>query len=189
MEKQWHITIEEKLAIDMQDSLGYKFDSNFEVKMAVTLNFLNIPFSFKATKFYFVAGEKAIAFTPDFVLDMYYEDKRVIIDTHGSQFTKQRPISKMHNFMQSDYSNNYYFILVTDRIPGKPSRFKRKLKELGYKQEEVCDKVWYIPYNHLLREELSIKNQEGSLYAMLRRLSENARTDYNTKNEKSHNKS
>ncbi len=134
MEKQWHITIEEKLAIDMQDSLGYKFDSNFEVKMAVTLNFLNIPFSFKATKFYFVAGEKAIAFTPDFVLDMYYEDKRVIIDTHGSQFTKQRPISKMHNFMQSDYSNNYYFILVTDRIPGKPSRFKRKLKELGYRQ-------------------------------------------------------
>jgi hypothetical protein len=160
----------EEIAVMLMDKNKFTFSSRFEASMAAALDIMGIKFSYKNLQFYINSADEAITYTPDFTLEVTRDSKPVIIETHGKRYLDKRFIGKMHSFMESSASKEYYTIIIMDKKPKKPDKLKIELKKYGYEAEDICNEVWRIPYNAELGIQLSIKNDEGSLYTKLNSL-------------------
>lgn len=158
------------MAVNIMEKNNFKFSSNFEANVASALDLMGIGFSCKNLEFGISVDNEKITYTPDFVLREKYNDKITLIEPHGKKYIDKRFIEKMNAFKQSPQSSDYYLIIITDKIPKKPNKLKIELKKYGYKEKDICDDVWYIPYNPVLRLQLQLKNGEGSIYGLLNKL-------------------
>lgn len=163
---------EQILRRTIEEEYGYRFKSNFEASMGIALYTLNVPYTYEETKFYLTLGNKAITYTPDFVLGLQHENSQILIETHGSAFIDEKFLKKMEAFMSSSKSDSYYTILVTDKRPKKPDKLKIELSRYGYTYNDVCNDVWRIPYAIELQVPISTRTGKGSIFSMLRDLKE-----------------
>ena len=158
------------MAVNIMEKNNFKFSSNFEANVASALDLMGIGFSYKNLQFYLRNKEQVITYTPDFVLTDKYKDKAVLIETHGKRYIDKRFIEKMNSFKHNPVSSQYHLILITDKMPKKPDKLKIELKKYKYEAKDICDEVWYIPYNAVLGLQLGLKNEEGSIYGLLNKL-------------------
>ncbi len=157
----------EQMAVNIMEKNKFKFSSQFEANVAAALDLMGIGFSYKNLQFYISSKDEVITYTPDFVLTDSYNDKTVLIETHGKRYIDKRFIEKMNSFKHNPASSPYHLILITDKRPKKPNKLKIELKKYGYDVKDVCDEVWYIPYNVVLGLQLQFKNEESSIYGLL----------------------
>lgn len=160
----------EQMAVNIMEKNKFKFSSTFEANVAAALDLMGIGFSYKSLQFYLNSNEEVITYTPDFVLTDAYNDKTVLIETHGKRYIDKRFIEKMNSFKHNPVSAQYHLILITDKMPKKPDKLKIELKKYGYGTKDICDEVWYIPYNVVLGMQLQLKNEQGSIYGLLNKL-------------------
>jgi hypothetical protein len=158
------------MAVNIMEKNNFKFSSTFEANVAAALDLMGIGFSCKNLQFEITSNGKAITYTPDFVLTDTYNDKTVLIEPHGKKYINKRFIEKMSSFKRDPISSDYHLILITDKVPKKPNKLKIELKKYGYEAKDICDDVWYIPYNVVLGLQLQLKNEDGSIYALLNSL-------------------
>ena len=158
------------MAVNIMEKNKFKFSSTFEANVAAALDLMGIGFAYKGLQFYISSNEEVITYTPDFVLADTYNDKTVLIETHGKKYIDKRFIEKMNSFRHNPVSSPYYLILITDKMPKKPDKLKIELKKYGHSTKDICDEVWYIPYNVVLGLQLQLKNEHGSIYGLLDKL-------------------
>ena len=154
----------EEIAVKLMEKKKITFSSKFEANIAATMGVLGIDFHYKGLQFYMEYGDTILTYTPDFVLDERVNGKQVLIEPHGKKYIDKRFIEKMHAFEKSSAGRDYYNIIITDKMPKKPDKFKIELRKYGYKPEDICKEVWSVPYNPVLDVQLNIKNESGSLY-------------------------
>lgn len=164
------LEIWESIAIDIMEKNNFSFSSRFEASIAATLDIMGIGFSFKNTQFAINYRDTPLTYTPDFIIDLTVNEKRVLLEPHGKRYIDGKFIEKMHAFMSSTASSDYYIVLITDKMPKKPDKLKIELKNHKYKKEDICDEVWYIPYNPVTGSQLNLKNESGSIYGLLNKL-------------------
>lgn len=160
----------ESIASEMMETKNIIFASQFEANVAVMLNIMNIDFSYKTLKFYFDHDGNTITYTPDFVLSYKHENRQVLLEPHGKRFVDKRFIENMHRFKESDASKDYCLVLLIDKMPKRPDKLKIELKKYGYKESDICDMLWRVPYNQKLGIQLNLKNENGSVLSKLNRL-------------------
>ena len=49
-----------------------------------------------------------------------------------------------------------------DSQTGIIKKIVREGRKYGYGTKDICDEVWYIPYNVVLGMQLQLKNEQGS---------------------------
>ncbi|MEM0154905.1 MAG: hypothetical protein QW814_03680 [Methanothrix sp.] len=158
------------MAVNIMEKNKFKFSSKFEANVAAALDLMGIGFSYKNLQFYISNNDEVITYTPDFILECVRNDKTTILETHGKRYIDKRFIEKMSSFKHNPVSANYHLILITDKMPKKPDKLKIELKKYKYSINDICDEVWYIPYNVVLGMQLKLKNEEGSIYGLLNKL-------------------
>jgi len=161
------LEIWESIAVNIMEKNKFTFSSKFEANIAASLGIMGIGFSYQNLKFYIEYDNEIITYTPDFVLQEKKDSKTVLIEPHGKKYMDERFFHKMHAYKENPVSKEYYLILITDKEPKKPDKLKIGLKKYGYRKEDICDELWYIPYNNILDLQLSIKNEHGSIYSKL----------------------
>ncbi len=168
--------IEDEVALKVVERDGILFKSIFESSVAANLELLQIPFLFAKQKFSITINGKEYVYTPDFDLGIAYEGKPVLIEVHGARYITESFLDKMYEFMQTDAAKVRHIVLMTNRRPGKPNRLKIALEDYGYKEDDICDSVLYIPYAPELHQPLSLRNEkEKSLVGFLQDLKEHSR--------------
>lgn len=151
----------------MMETKNIIFASQFEANVAVMLNIMNINFSYKNLKFYFNNDDGILTYTPDFILSYKHDNKQILLEPHGKRFVDKKFIEKMSHFKESNVGKEYFLILLVDKMPKRPDKLKIELKKYGYKESDICDMLWRIPYNPRLGVQLNLKNENGSIFGKL----------------------
>ena len=79
-------------------------------------------------------------YTPDFILNLRYKGRQVLLEPHGFQFFNRTELYKLYDFRKFNIGK-YYLILIT----GSEQDFFKMLKQYNLTKGYICDEVWLEP--------------------------------------------
>ncbi|MGC8537969.1 MAG: hypothetical protein ACP5MZ_03235 [Candidatus Micrarchaeia archaeon] len=146
-----------------------KGESNFERRVSDILDALEIRYSRDVIVFSYVLDNRAITFTPDFIIeDAKINNKTVLLEPHGKAFFTDKFINKLRLFKESDVSRDYYLILITDSKKGDLKRRLNNFSSGPLKLHDICDELIVEGKTKELFE--SSHESEALNYGLLRRV-------------------